>query len=229
MPLQLDALEKQLKLKCPSPLQKLTVSWPGADNLDIWVKRDDLIHPVISGNKWRKLKYALVEALPKGVKQIVSFGGGHSNHLHALGYVCHQLNIPFTAIVRGNYSANLTLTLTDLLSWRAQIQYVDKITYQKRDQPNYLAQLQNQYPGALIIPEGGSQQAALKGVAEIISELDAPFDYILSPVASGGTLAGLIQAVAKDTQILGVGVLKGEGYLEELVKKAVAERFSYTN
>jgi 1-aminocyclopropane-1-carboxylate deaminase len=210
-------LEQILGLQLPSPEQPLRIDWAGIENYQISIKRDDLLHPVISGNKWRKLKYALMDIQQQKIKQVVSFGGGFSNHLHALGYCCHKMNIHLTAIVRGDYSANPSPMLRDLTNWETEINYVDRLTYGQRGDAEYLSSLRRQYPDAIIIPEGGSQQTALKGVGEIISELKQHYDYILAPVGSGGTLAGLLQAAHKDTQILGIAVLKGKGYLEDLV------------
>src|SRR5690606_23497190 len=112
-------LEQILQIKSPSPEQLLNTAWSNPNQCEVWVKRDDLLHPVISGNKWRKLKYALQAIYAGQSHQIASFGGGYSNHLHALGYCCKQMNIAFTAIVRGDYSANMTPTLTDLADWGA--------------------------------------------------------------------------------------------------------------
>lgn len=223
------SIVKQLFMQPPSPEQMITSSWAKLHNIQISIKRDDLLHPIISGNKWRKLKYALLEASDNDVKHIISFGGGYSNHLHALGYCCQQLGIRLSAIVRGDYSQNLSPMLQDLLNWGTDIQYVDRKTYQQRAEPQYLEILTAQYPEALLIPEGGSQQQALKGVSEIIQELTQQYDYILAPVASGGTLAGLIDGLAQPentppSQILGIAVLKGHGYLEQLVGTLLPDR-----
>ncbi|WP_339718954.1 pyridoxal-phosphate dependent enzyme [uncultured Paraglaciecola sp.] len=215
-------LLNQLNIVAPSAEAIIQPDWALPHDLTITVKRDDMLHPIISGNKWRKLKYALTPAIAADTKHIISFGGGFSNHLHALGYCCQQLNIQFTAIVRGDYSHNPSPMLQDLSNWKTTIQYVDRKTYQKRTEPDYLLMLQQQNPGALLIPEGGSQQEALKGVTEIVEELSNAYDYIVAPVASGGTLAGLISGIGKhtkqpDCKILGIAVLKGELYLEQLV------------
>lgn len=200
----------------PSPLIQIYPDWPEADKLTILVKRDDLIHPVISGNKWRKLR-PLLNQPDKSFTGVVSFGGGFSNHLHALGYLCASRHIPFVAIVRGNYTDNPTPMLRDLHSWGATIRYVTKQEYRDRTDPVYLDALKRSYPNYTIIPEGGSQKDALQGVAEIVGELPSSVDCILSPVASGATLAGLSTAIQDHQQALGIAVLKGEGYLESLV------------
>lgn len=211
-------LQNLLGLIIPSPEQRIIPAWSGAKDYTISVKRDDMLHPIISGNKWRKLKYVLINAQQKGIKHLISFGGGHSNHLHALAYCCHKLDIKLCAIIRGDYSNNLTAMLQDIIDWGAEINWVNRVTYQRRDEPAYLQTLKHQYPQALIIPEGGSQSLALDGVAEIVSELNQQYDYIVTPVGSGGTLAGLIHASQQSTSnVLGVAVLKGQGYLEQLV------------
>ncbi|MEP7705536.1 pyridoxal-phosphate dependent enzyme [Paraglaciecola sp. 25GB23A] len=227
-PAFLNQLTQSMAILQPTPVHNIKLVWPNIENISLHIKRDDLLHPIISGNKWRKLKYSLAYAQQHKVRHIISFGGGFSNHLHALAYCCHRLKIEFSAIVRGDYSANPSPMLQDLTAWQANIHYVNKLTYQQRAEPNYLEQLQQQFPHAMIIPEGGSNDSALKGVAEIISELVSSYDYIIAPVASGGTLAGLIAATHNTaTQVLGIGVLKGQGYLEELVQCLLPKTYAH--
>jgi 1-aminocyclopropane-1-carboxylate deaminase len=221
--LKKNNLLTQLEIEAPSAELIIQPDWATKHGITLVVKRDDLLHPIISGNKWRKLKYALLEAHDNNVKHIVSFGGGYSNHLHALGYCCQQLGIQLSAIVRGDYSQNLSPMLRDLVSWGTDIQYVNRITYQQRTEPQYLQTLVKKHPNAVLIPEGGSQEQALQGVAEIIQELTQQYDYILVPVASGGTLAGIVDGLTQQEntatcQILGIAMLKGQGYLEQLVE-----------
>lgn len=210
------------ELNVPSPVVPLVVDWHGAENLSLSIKRDDCIHPIISGNKWRKLADIFLQ-MTAPPPRVLSFGGGFSNHLHALGYVCHRLGIPFTAIVRGDYSRTPPPMLRDLSQWHTDIQYVTKHEFRQRNTPAYTAALQARYPGAMLIPEGGSQRAALAGVSQLIREQPVPFDTVLCPVASGATLAGIISALTPDQHALGVGVLQGEGYLESLVTKLLPD------
>ncbi len=212
---------KGLHIACPSPEHPFTPAWTNPNNINLWVKRDDLLHPIISGNKWRKLRQAL-EQLPGSCDRIISFGGGYSNHIHALAFCCQKLGIPLHAIIRGDYSANPSPMLQDIQTWGSTIEYVNKLTYQQRHDPAYLQQLEQRYPDAVIIPEGGSQQQALAGMADMLGELTQTYDYILAPVASGGTLAGIIHGLTQtvdcqSTKVIGIGVLKGQGYLENLV------------
>ncbi|MDC8832573.1 1-aminocyclopropane-1-carboxylate deaminase/D-cysteine desulfhydrase [Alteromonas gilva] len=216
-----DNLPARLGLNLPSPLTAFTPDWPGANKVSMWIKRDDLIHPIISGNKWRKLSdvlHTFLHERPASKRHIISFGGGYSNHLHALGWCCRQLDIAFTAIVRGNYQANPTPMLTDLATWQATIRYVTKAEYHRRHDPDYLATLQQDAPGALIIPEGGSQLSALSGVRQLLAEISPhPFNTIITPVASGATMAGIVSGLAPHQSALGIAVLNGVGYLEDLV------------
>lgn len=215
-------LQQKLGIVSPSPVHALQASWITAAQVKVYVKRDDLLHQIISGNKWRKLKYALLAASQRSSSRLVTFGGGHSNHVHALAYGCRALELPLTAIIRGDYRANMTPMLNDIADWGCDIKFVDKTTYQQRQNPSYLAKLARDFPNSMVIPEGGSDPLAMHGLAEIRSELvdqqHEDFDYILAPCASGGTLAGLSQAfIGTHTQIQGIAVLKGQGYLESLV------------
>lgn len=227
-----------------SPEQPLHVDWVNSSDISVTVKRDDLLHAIISGNKWRKLKYALLEILTSSEVnkrlEIISFGGGFSNHIHALAYCCHQLKkqgrtVSFTAIIRGDYSANLTPMLDDIISWGAKIEYVDRLTYKKRNDQAYLDSLKSKLINrsdskVFIIPEGGSQHSALLGLTELIDELNGEYDYILCPVASGGTMAGLIRATEQlATKIVGVAVLKGRDYLEQLVAEFLPPACDFNN
>ena len=235
--LPLDAFKSSLTL--PSPLIPFKPNWEGASKVSLFVKRDDAIHPVMSGNKWRKLSHALTSPLPK---TIVSFGGGFSNHLHALGFVCYKLGIPFNAVIRGDYSAAPTPMIEDLKSWGTRIDYVDRVTYKKRNDSAYLLHLKQQQPDAMIIPEGGSQAQALQGIKDMVDEIDIDFDFIVAPVASGATLAGIVSALNKRNEnnatdtlhqttrnVVGVGVLKGAGYLEGLVEQFLPASLGRSN
>lgn len=222
------ALEKVLSLALPSPHIALSPRWQGIEQIQLKIKRDDTIHPIISGNKWRKLALPMQQLTHEHspMRGIISFGGGYSNHLHALGYCCHQLQVPFIPIVRGNYTQRETPMLKDLLEWNINPLYVTKIDYQKRHDQHFLDGLRKQYPHYVVIPEGGSQEQALYGMAAMMTELKSACDYIVAPVASGGTLAGIIAAAKPHQTIIGIAVLKGQGYLEELVENLLPNRGS---
>ncbi len=219
-------LAKRLSIQVPSPLEPLQVQWAEGSDAKLWVKRDDLLHPVISGNKWRKLEFALADFLKHDYDTIVSFGGGYSNHLHALGYCCNKLNIPFQAMIRGNYSKQPPPMLQDLSEWAGNLHWLAKVDYKKRYEPEFLQSIHNKFPNAYLIPEGGSQVHAKQGLAKLLQELPREIDTLVCPVASGGTLAGLIASskqLNRPINLIGIAVLKGDGYLEGLVNDLLVQ------
>ncbi|ALO36076.1 cysteine desulfhydrase [Colwellia sp. MT41] len=190
----------------------------------VQVKRDDLLHHIISGNKWRKLKYNLRQ-IKEGVYQgALTFGGSYSNHIHAFAYACKLQKIPCIGVIRGEarYASNFTLAWAK--HWGMQCHFVDRKTYRRRFDTEFLTELSELYPNYFFIPEGGSNTLAIPGVAEIVTELNQQtnFDTLLTPVGSGGTLAGLISgdtvANSKQHRILGIAVLKQAAYLVDEIK-----------
>lgn len=207
-----------------SPLQKIYHPLFEQYQLDVHVKRDDLLHGIISGNKWRKLKYNLEQLKNTNCRGALTFGGSYSNHIHAFAYACMQHNTPCIGVIRGEecYASNFTLRWAK--HWGMQCHFVDRKTYRRRFETGFLAELAELYPNFFIIPEGGSNNLAIPGVAEVVEELNqqTEFDTIMTPVGSGGTLAGLISgdavASCKQHKILGVAVLKQAEYLVDEVK-----------
>jgi 1-aminocyclopropane-1-carboxylate deaminase len=218
-------------MQTESILQKINHPLFEKHQLTVLIKRDDSIHPIISGNKWRKLKYNLLYAKKHHYTGVLSFGGSFSNHIHALAYSCQQQGLKSTAIIRGEkeYASNYTLSMAQ--QWGMELQFVDRKTYRLRENDDYLAELQQVYPDYLIVPEGGSNTLALIGVGEVITELNrqCEFDTLLTPVGSGGTLAGLIMADDNRHKLLGVSVLKQDGYLETQVNSLLGESCSFNN
>ena len=223
-----------------SPLQQIHHPVFIKAKITVMIKRDDLIHPIISGNKWRKLKFNITLAKQQNKKGIVSFGGAYSNHIHALAFACYQQNITCTAIIRGEAHYQNNFTLSWARHWGMSLVFVDRATYKKRHEVAYLQTLQAEYVDHLIIPEGGSNAHALKGMGEVIAELNqqTSFDTLITPVGSGGTLAGLITADNDQHQLLGIAVLKSSTslntietselhscrYLTEQVKKLLPDK-----
>ncbi len=171
-----SSIAKQLNIALPSPLELLDQDFFAGR---FWIKRDDLIHPIISGNKWRKLAGWFNQMEQAPIEHIVSFGGGYSNHLHALGYICHQLGIRFTAIIRGQYQRHPTPCILDLIQWHTDIVYTTKLDYKAYTDSEHsqhqqaLAQLKQQYPHAHLIPEGGATQTALLGCQHLAQEIQS--------------------------------------------------------
>ncbi|MBL0616166.1 1-aminocyclopropane-1-carboxylate deaminase/D-cysteine desulfhydrase [Aeromonas veronii] len=199
----------------PSPLQRLHHPLLIRSGVELWCKRDDLIHPTISGNKWRKLKYHLRHAKEHGKRHLLSFGGAYSNHIHALAAAGCQSGLRTTGIIRGEYDAVSNSTLRDARRWGMDLVFVDRQSYRRRQDPDWLAQFDA--PDTLIVPEGGSSPLAIPGVAELVGEVPFSPDLWVLPCASGGTLAGLIAGKRDREQILAIAVLKGGGFIADEV------------
>ncbi|EKB10095.1 1-aminocyclopropane-1-carboxylate deaminase/D-cysteine desulfhydrase [Aeromonas veronii] len=199
----------------PSPLQRLHHPLLTSYGVELWCKRDDLIHPAISGNKWRKLKYHLRHAKEHGKRHLLSFGGAYSNHIHALAAAGCQSGLRTTGIIRGEYDAVSNSTLRDARRWGMDLVFVDRQSYRRRQDPDWLAQFDA--PDTLIVPEGGSSPLAIPGVAELVGEVPFSPDLWVLPCASGGTLAGLIAGKRDREQILAIAVLKGGGFIADEV------------
>lgn len=154
------------------------------------------------------------------MKGVLSFGGCYSNHIHALAFACYEQKIPCIGIIRGEVSYADNFTLSWAQHWGMKLHFVDRKTYRCRNNIDYLADLKNQFPHYHIVPEGGSNKLAIIGVSEIMTELaqQTEFDTLITPVGSGGTLAGLIAgdtSTRKVHKILGVVVLKNGEYLKD--------------
>lgn len=216
-------------MKNVSPLQAIKHSLFTRHQVKVSIKRDDQIHPIISGNKWRKLRYNLQLAKEKQYQGIISFGGCYSNHLHALAYACQQQQLEALAIVRGESDNQSNYTLSWAKHWGMKLSFVDRNTYRKRQDLAFLNDLQQRYPKHLIIPEGGSNQLALQGVGEVINELNqqSSYDSLLVPVGSGGTVAGLVKQDDNQHNIIGIAVLKQSDYLLEEVKRLLKNDSKY--
>jgi 1-aminocyclopropane-1-carboxylate deaminase len=213
---RLAAFEARLGL---SPLQRIDdPEWMGR-GVELWIKRDDLLHPVVSGNKWRKLKWVLHAALQHQAQGVLSMGGAYSNYLHALAYSCCALGLACRAFVRLDEARPLTPTLVDAQDWGMQIQRVSRGDYRAlRQQPPRL-------PSAWAwLPEGGSDVAALRGVGELAREIDAPFDFWVAACGTGATLAGLILEAPANTQVIGVAALKHAAFLYDEIASLLGER-----
>ena len=207
-------------MKILSPITQMKLPLFQHHNIDVMVKRDDLIHPIISGNKWRKLKENLALVKANNKKGILSFGGPYSNHIHALAFACKEHQVASIGIIRGEKHYQTNATLSQARQWGMQLQFVDRATYRLRHQEEYLEQLAEQYPDYAIVPEGGSNSLALSGMADTIDELNeqTEFDSLITATGSGGTLAGLIAADNNQHQLHGIAVLKQAEYLKQSIK-----------
>lgn len=180
--------------------------------------RDDLLHPDLPGNKARKLKYNLLAARQQGHTRLLTFGGAYSNHLAAVAAAGRLHGFATTGLVRGEEHAPLNPTLAQCVADGMQLHYLDRTTYRRRTEPAFLAALKQQFGPAYLLPEGGTNALALRGVAELIGELrqHTDFDAVAVAAGTGGTLAGLALGLAEahyPARALGIAALKGAGFL----------------
>jgi len=211
----MDELARQLaNLAGNSPLQRLADPFPEPVNIKLYLKRDDLLHPLVSGNKWRKLKYNLLAAREQGYSTLLTFGGAYSNHLYATAASGKVFGFRTIGVVRGDELAGKPLNKTLRFCREAgmELHFVNREAYRRKDTPDFLAELTDQFGPCYIVPEGGTNDLAIRGTAEIIPEIVAQLgytpEYVCCPVGTGGTLAGLAQSASEATKVLGFMALK---------------------
>lgn len=197
-----------------SPLDELDSEVLKNKQLRIFIKRDDLLHPHISGNKWRKLKYNLIEARRQGHQQLLTFGGAYSNHIAATAAAGKEFDFKTIGIIRGERIEPLNATLSFAERQGMRLEFVDRVTYRKRTAPEFLSSLRKMFGAFHHLPEGGSNQLATRGTGEIIKELKEqlpePISHICVSCGTGGTIAGLINEADSQTKIMGFSALKGD-------------------
>lgn len=193
--------------------------------VSVFVKREDLLHPEVSGNKYRKLKYNLRAAQAARKNRIVTFGGAYSNHIAATAAAGRASGLRTTGVIRGEeLGKRLSETLREnpTLSFAAScgmhLKFISRSEYRKKTTPEFQEGLKNTLGDFFLIPEGGTNDLAIKGCEEILSENDNQFDYICCAIGTGGTLSGLINAASENTRIIGFPALK-ENFLQQEINK----------
>jgi 1-aminocyclopropane-1-carboxylate deaminase len=185
------------------------------------MRREDLIHPQISGNKFRKLKYNIQQALKEGHKSLLTFGGAYSNHIAATAYAGRIYNFQTIGVIRGEELAsevprNPTLRLAEQLGM--QLVFVSRADYRLKETTAFLDALKARFKNPYLLPEGGTNDLAVKGCEEILQQGDDAYDFLCCSVGTGGTLAGLIRASTSAQTVVGFSSLKGQGLREDISK-----------
>ena len=201
--------------------QAIAIDLPKGINLVI--KRDDLIHPFVSGNKFRKLKYNLLQAKAENQSTLLTFGGAYSNHIAAVAYAGKENGFQTIGIIRGDELADKiesNPTLNFAQKCGMQFEFVSRETYRLKTEESFLEQLQQKYGAFYLIPEGGTNAFAIQGCEEILTPEDASFDYVACAIGTGGTISGLINSVLPHQKVLGFPALKGE-FLQDEIRKFV--------
>lgn len=192
--------------------EQLAIPFP--NKISVFIKREDLLHPQISGNKFRKLKYNLIKARQLNQRTLLTFGGAYSNHIAAVAAAGHEFGFNTIGMIRGEellgkINDNPTLRLAQQQGMR--LVFISRADYRRKTEPNFIQALQNQFGEFYLIPEGGTNALAVQGCTEILTAQDKQqFDYICCAVGTGGTIAGLIESSTDQQMVLGFPALKGD-------------------
>ncbi|QMU31672.1 1-aminocyclopropane-1-carboxylate deaminase/D-cysteine desulfhydrase [Adhaeribacter radiodurans] len=196
-----------------APLQLISETLLQEKQITLYLKREDLLHSAISGNKWRKLKYNLIEAKKQQKNTLLTFGGAYSNHIAAVAAAGQEYNFKTIGFIRGEPHEPLNPTLQLAQNCGMQLHYLDRTTYRQKQDPAFQENLEIQYPDAYFLPEGGTNLLAVKGCTEVIADIPIQFNYICCAAGTGGTLAGIIASLNGHAQVLGFPALKGGEFL----------------
>ena len=191
----------------------------------ITIKREDQIHPLVSGNKFRKLKYNIQEAVKQKHTKLLTFGGAFSNHILATAAAGNLKHLQTVGVIRGDeLGKDVAKTLANNSTLRKASEYgmkfefISREYYQDKTKPQFIETLQEKHGDFYSIPEGGTNELAVKGCEEILEKEDYQFDYICSCVGTGGTISGIINSAQKHQKILGFPALKG-GFLRDEIQR----------
>ena len=193
--------------------------------ISLVIKREDLIHPFVSGNKFRKLKYNLLQAKAENQSTLLTFGGAYSNHIAAVAYAGKENGFQTIGVIRGDelgdkIESNPTLKFAQECGM--QFEFVYRETYRLKTEATFLEQLQQQYGAFYLIPEGGTNTFAIQGCEEILTPDDASFDYVACAIGTGGTISGIINSVLPHQKVLGFPALKGD-FLQDEIRNFVRQ------
>lgn len=209
-----------------TPIQQVHIK--NDKNIQLFIKREDLINPFISGNKYRKLKYNLVEAKRQKTSVLLTFGGAFSNHIAATAYAGKINDFKTVGVIRGDElqdKVDVNPTLKFAKENGMEFHFISREEYRLKDTEAFQNILKERFKDCYIIPEGGTNQLAIKGCEEILNSEDKNFNYICSCVGTGGTISGIINASESYQKILGFPALKGDFLTNEICKFAKAKNW----
>ncbi|TNF36524.1 MAG: 1-aminocyclopropane-1-carboxylate deaminase/D-cysteine desulfhydrase [Gammaproteobacteria bacterium] len=206
-----------MDLQLPSPVTHLDSRLLRDKGITLDIKRDDLIHPVLQGNKWRKLKYNLSHARQLQQNTLLTFGGAYSNHIHATAAAGYCFGFSTIGVIRGESESQQNPTLQDVSNWGMQLHFVSRSDYRHKHEPAFIASLHAQFGDFYLIPEGGSNADAITGCQEIMKELNEDYDIVCAACGTGTTLAGIICASPDMTRVIGFPVMKNASFLNDSI------------
>lgn len=192
------------------------------------LKREDLLHPFISGNKYRKLKYNLWAAKAENQHTILTFGGAYSNHIAATAYAAKEKGFKAIGVIRGEELENswqTNNTLKKAYDDGMRFKFISRSDYREKESVEFIEALRKEYGNFYLVPEGGTNSLAIKGCEEIITKEDKEFDVVCSSVGTGGTVAGLIKSSFVHQKVFGFSALKGDFLRNEIEQLVDNERW----
>jgi len=191
--------------------------------VSLYIKREDLLHPHISGNKFRKLKYNLAQAKKESQTTLLTFGGAFSNHILAVAAAGNEFGFKTIGVIRGEELRSKiddNPTLLKAREFGMDFEFVTRESYRDKENIEFIEALRKKFGDFYLIPEGGTNDLAVKGCEEILSEDDADFDYICCAVGTGGTISGIINCSKPGQQVLGFPALKGDFLRQDICRFA---------
>ncbi|MEO6883963.1 MAG: pyridoxal-phosphate dependent enzyme [Bacteroidia bacterium] len=212
-----------MKINENTPVQEINDSILSSFGVKLFVKRDDLNHPQISGNKWFKLKYNLEEARIQQHTTLLTFGGSFSNHIAATAAAGKEYDFKTIGIIRGDEKKILNSTLKFASECGMKLHFISREKYREKENSDFLEELKKIFGNFYLLPEGGSNLLAVKGCAEIIKNVSVPFDYVCCSCGTGTTLAGIASSLNTNQKAIGFSSLKGADFLEKNIQKMIVD------
>ncbi len=209
--------------------QKVNLPLLEEKKVSLFIKREDKIHPLISGNKYRKLKYNIKKAKIVQYQTLLTFGGAFSNHILATACAAHENGLKSVGIIRGEelafkWTDNPTLLKATALGMR--LKFVSRSDYRNKHSDEFIEQLKAEYGRFYLLPEGGTNDLAIKGCEEVLMTEDEDFDVVCCSVGTGGTIAGIINSVSLRQKVIGFPALKGDFLKEDICKFATNKQWN---
>jgi len=233
-----------MQINLPSPISQIHLPLLKEKEIELYLKRDDLIHEVVSGNKWRKLKYNIETAVfrqaqsPHFPKTILTFGGAYSNHIIATAFACKENGLKSIGVIRGDdpsvlrtsplgkgRNEPLNETLKEAQEYGMQLHFISREEYKRKEEKEFIEKLKNIFGEFYLIEEGGANQLGIEGCNEILQEEKEIYDYICCAAGTGTTLTGLLLSLRENEKLLGFPALKGGEFLREVIEKNISEYY----
>lgn len=210
-------------MNLPSPIQRIHDPLWNNQRIELYIKREDLIHPIVNGNKYRKLKYNL----STNPNCIITFGGAFSNHIYATASAGKLYNIPTVGIIRGELDKN-NPTLIHARSCGMNLRFLDRASYKFKEKSETAKAIIAEYDDPLILPEGGNNVLARKGTAEVATEINTQLPtikYIALSAGTGGTASGILANKEAKQKLLVFSALKGDFLMDEIISMSGSSDF----